>query len=113
MNFILARDKNDLFRFAALQSEAGQELLKKVNLSQTSFDTFFLIDGDNYFTKSTAALMIARKLKSAVKLFYLFIFLPKPIRDFFYDLIAKNRYKFFGKRVVCRIPTEDERGKFL
>jgi predicted DCC family thiol-disulfide oxidoreductase YuxK len=113
VNFILARDKNDLFRFAALQSEAGQELLKKVNLSQTSFDTFFLIDGDNYFTKSTAALMIAGKLKSAVKLFYPFIFLPKPIRDFFYDLIAKNRYKFFGKRVVCRIPTEDERGKFL
>ena len=113
VNFILARDKNDLFRFAALQSEAGQELLKKVNLSQTSFDTFFLIDGDNYFTKSTAALMIAGKLKSAVKLFYPFIFLPKPIRDFFYDLIAKNRYQFFGKRVVCRIPTEDERGKFL
>lgn len=123
VNFIIERDKNDLFRFAALQSEAGQELLKKFKLSRTdpssfyyagtSFDTFILIDGEIHYTKSTAALMIAGKLKSVVKLVYPFIFLPKPIRDFFYDLIAKNRYKFFGKREVCRIPTEKERGKFL
>ena len=113
VNFILARDKNDFFRFAALQSEAGQELLKKFNLSRTSFDTFILIDDENYFTKSTAALMIAEKLKSVVKLFYPFIFLPKPFRDYFYNLIAKNRYKFFGKREICRIPTEEERGKFF
>lgn len=113
MNFILARDKNDLFRFADLQSDAGQELLKKFKLSRTSFDTFILIDGENYYAKLTAALMIAGKLKSVVKLFYPFIFLPKPYRDFFYDLIAKNRYKFFGKRDICRIPTEKERGKFF
>jgi len=113
VNFILARDKNDFFRFAALQSEAGQERLKKFNLSRTSFDTFILIDDENYFTKSTAALMIAEKLKSVVKLFYPFIFLPKPFRDYFYNLIAKNRYKFFGKREICRIPTEEERGKFF
>ncbi len=113
VNFILARDKNDLFRFAALQSDAGQELLKKNKLSRTSSDTFILIDGENHSTKSTAALMIAGKLKSVVKLFYPFIFLPKPFRDFFYDLIAKNRYKFFGKREICRIPTEKERGKFF
>ena len=123
VNFILARDKNDLFSFAALQSDAGQELLKKFELSRiipssfhyagTRFDTFILIDGENHFTKSTAALMIAGKLKGVVKLFYPFIFLPKPFRDFFYDLIAKNRYKFFGKREVCRIPTEKEQGKFL
>jgi predicted DCC family thiol-disulfide oxidoreductase YuxK len=113
VNFILARDKNDLFRFAALQSESGQVLLKKMDLSRTSFDTFILIDGEKYFSKSTAALMIAGKIKSVVKLFYPFIFLPKPFRDFFYDLIAKNRYKLFGKKKQCRIPTEKERGKFL
>lgn len=113
VNFILARDKNDLFRFAALQYDAGKELLKKFKLSRTSFDTFILIDGENYFTKSTAALMIAGKLKSVVKLFYPFIFLPKPFRDFFYDLIAKNRYKFFGKREVCRVPSDDEKKKFI
>jgi len=113
VNFILKKDKNDFFRFAALQSEAGQMLLKKFSLSKTDFDTFILIDGESYFTKSTAALMIARKLKSITKLIYPFIFLPTTIRDFFYDLIAKNRYKFFGMRDVCRIPTEEERGKFL
>ncbi len=123
VNFILARDKNDLFRFAALQSETGLELLKKFELSRTdpsslhyagtSFDTFILIDGKTYFTKSTAALMIAGKLKSVVKLFYPFIFLPKPFRDFFYDLIAKNRYKFFGKREICRVPSDDEKKKFI
>ena len=113
VNFILVRDKNDCFRFAALQSDAGQKLLKNFKLSQTSFDTFILIDEENYFTKSTAALMIAGKLKSVVKFFYPFIFLPKPFRDFFYNIIAKNRYKFFGKREICRIPTEEERGKFF
>lgn len=113
VNFILARDKNDYFRFAVLQSDAGQELLNKFDLSRTSFDTFILIDGKNYFTKSTAALMIAGKLRSFVKLFYPFIFLPKYFRDYFYDLIAKNRYKLFGKREVCRISTEAEREKIF
>lgn len=113
VNFILKRDKSDFFRFAALQSEAGQLLLVKHSLETSDFDTFILVDDENYFTKSTAALQIAGKLKSVVKLFYLFIFLPKPIRDFFYDLIAKNRYKFFGKKKQCRIPTEKEKGKFL
>ncbi|NNG26249.1 MAG: DUF393 domain-containing protein [Ignavibacteriaceae bacterium] len=113
VNFILERDKNDFFRFAAMQSEAGQKLLKKFNLGQTNFDTFILIDGENYHTKSTAALVIARKLRSVVKLLYPFIFLPKFIRDFFYDLIAKNRYKFFGRKEVCKIPNEKERVQFL
>lgn len=113
VNFILVRDNNDCFRFAALQSDAGQELLKKFNLTRTSFDTFILIDGENHFTKSTAALMIAGKLKSVVKLLYPFIFLPKPFVDYFYDIIANNRYKFFGKRKVCRVPGDDEKKKFI
>ena len=113
VNFIIKRDKKNVFKFAALQSEAGLALLKKFKLSTTDFDTFILIDGENYFTKSTAALKIAKKLKGSVKLFYPFIVLPKFLRDFFYGLIAKNRYKFFGKRDVCRIPTEKERDKFL
>jgi predicted DCC family thiol-disulfide oxidoreductase YuxK len=113
VNFVLARDKSDHFRFAALQSNAGQELLAKFDLSRSDFDTFILIDGENHFTKSTAALMIAGKLKSVVKIFYPIIYLPKRFRDFFYDLIAKNRYKFFGKKEVCRIPTNEEKGKFL
>ena len=113
VNFIIDRDKDDIFKFAALQSEAGQKLLNKFNLKTEDFDTFILIDGEIYFTKSTAALRIARKLNYPVKVLYYFIFIPKFLRDLIYSLIAINRYKFFGKRDVCRVPTENEKKNFL
>jgi predicted DCC family thiol-disulfide oxidoreductase YuxK len=113
VNFIIDRDKDDIFRFAALQSEAGQKLLNKFNLKTDDFDTFILIKGETYFTKSTAALKIARKLNYPVKVLYYFIFIPKFLRDLLYSLIAINRYKFFGKRDICRIPSENEKEKFL
>jgi len=113
VNFTIDRDKNDIYKFAAMQSESGQKLLQEFELKTSDFDSFVLIINDKHFTKSTAALKIIKDLKSIVKIFYPFIFLPKPVRDFFYDLIAKNRYKFFGKRDICRIPTEKEKEKFL
>ena len=113
VNFIIDRDKDDIFKFAALQSEAGQKLLNKFNLKTEDFDTFILIDSEIYFTKSTAALKIARKLNYPVKVLYYFIFIPKFLRDLIYSLIAINRYKLFGKRDVCRVPTENEKEKFL
>lgn len=113
VNFIINRDKNDTYQFAAMQSDCGQKLLKEFKLNAYDFDSFVLIVNDKHFKKSTAALMISKNLKSIVKLLYPLILLPEPIRDFFYDLIAKNRYKFFGKRNVCRIPTENEKKKFL
>ena len=113
VNFILDRDKRDIFRFAALQSDAGQELLQKLRLKTTDFDTFILIDGETYFSKSTAAIRIAKNLSGPIKIFYLLIYLPKFLRDLFYEMIAKNRYKFFGKRVTCRIPGDEEKMRFL
>ena len=113
VNFIMNRDKNDIYKFAAMQSESGQKLLQEFKLNVSDFDTFVLIVNDKHFTKSTAALKISKNLRSVVKLLYPLIILPGPIRDFFYDLIAKNRYKFFGKRDICRIPSENERDKFL
>ena len=113
VNFIIDRDKDDIFKFAALQSEAGQKLLNKFNLKTEDFDTFILIEAEIYFTKSTAALKIARNLNYPVKVLYYFIFTPKFLRDLIYSLIAKNRYIFFGKRDVCRIPTDEERNKFV
>ncbi|MCH6575340.1 MAG: thiol-disulfide oxidoreductase DCC family protein [Bacteroidetes bacterium] len=113
VNFTMNRDKNDIYKFAAMQSESGQKLLQEYKLNVSDFDTFVLIVNDKHFTKSTAALNISKNLKSFVKLLYPLIILPRPIRDFFYDLIAKNRYKFFGRRDICRIPTEEERDKFL
>ena len=113
VNFIMSRDKNDTYQFAAMQSDFGKKLLQKFRLIASDFDSFVLIVNDKHFTKSTAALMISKNLKSIVKLLYPLIIVPEPIRDFFYNLIAKNRYKFFGKRDVCRIPTEEESDKFL
>lgn len=113
VNFIMNRDKNEIYKFAAMQSESGQKLLQEFKLNAYDFDSFVLIVNDKHFTKSTAALKISKNLKSIVKLLYPLIILPGPIRDFFYDLIAKNRYKFFGKTDICRIPTENEKEKFL
>lgn len=113
VNFIIDRDKNDKFRFASLQSEASQDLLQQFNLSTTDFDTFILIEGKKYYTKSTAALRIAKHLNFPINILYYFIFVPKFIRDYIYSLVANNRYKFFGKRDTCRIPAEKERQKFL
>lgn len=113
VNFIIDRDAADSFRFAALQSDKGQELLKKFKLNTGDFDTFILIDDEKFYKKSTAALRISKKLNGAWKIFYSLIIIPKPIRDFVYSLIANNRYKFFGKREVCRVPAEQEKNKFL
>ena len=113
VNFILDRDKNDIYKFAAMQSEPGQELLKQYNLETSKFDSLVLISKNKFYTKSTAALMISKNLKGVIRLVYPLIILPEPIRNFFYDLIAKHRYKFFGKRDVCRIPTIEEEAKFL
>jgi predicted DCC family thiol-disulfide oxidoreductase YuxK len=113
VNFIIDRDKKNIFRFAALQSERGQELLDRFQMDSKSLDTFVLIEDKKVYTKSTAALKISRKLIGIWRSFYFLILIPKPIRDFIYTLIAKNRYKFFGKRSTCRIPTEEEKEKFL
>ena len=113
VNYLIARDKNDKFRFAALQSEAGQALLAKFNLQKLEFDTVILIQGEEYFVKSTAALIIAKNISGLYKILYPLIVLPAKLRDLVYNMIAKNRYSIFGKRDVCRVPTEKERKKFL
>lgn len=113
VNFIIDRDKKDLFRFAALQSEKGQELLERFRMDSNSLDTFVLIEDKKVYTKSTAALRISRNLMGIWKFLYFLILVPKPFRDFIYTLIAKNRYKFFGKRDTCRIPNEEDKKKFL
>ena len=113
VNFIIDRDKKNIFRFAALQSEKGQEILEYFKLPTDDFDSFVFIENDKVFKKSSAALKIANKLGGLWKLFYPLIIIPKFIRDFFYSLIANNRYKLFGRKDVCRIPTPELKQKFL
>ena len=113
VNFVIKRDKEDLFRFAALQSEKAKELISKFNFDASKQDTFILIAGDKLYTKSTAVLMICKQLIGLIKILYPFIILPKFFRDFIYDLVAENRYKLFGRKESCRVPTEEEKQKFL
>ena len=113
VNFIIDRDKKNIFKFSALQSEKGQEILEYFKLPKDDFDSFVFIENDKVFKKSSAALKIANKLGGFWKLFYPLIIIPKFIRDFFYSLIANNRYKLFGRKDVCRIPTPELKQKFL
>ncbi len=113
VDFILNRDKNDIFRFTPLQSEKGQGLLKKFSLDTDDFKTFVLIDGHDHYIKSTAALKILKHLNSILIILYPLIFLPKFLRDPVYTIVANYRYKIFGKRDVCRVPIDEEKEKFL
>ncbi len=113
VNFIIKRDPKHLFRFAALQSDAGIKLLTQLGLSTTSIDTIVLVIGDQYYTRSSAALRIARRLSGLWPLLFGFIIVPAFIRDALYNLIARHRYNWFGKQDTCMVPTPEVRSRFL
>jgi len=113
VNFVIKRDKKFLLKFAALQSEAGQQLLKQFNLPSNVFNSFIFIEDGNVYTQSTAALKVCKYLTALWPLLYGFIIVPKFIRNGIYKWIAKNRYKWFGKREQCMMPTPQLRDRFL
>jgi predicted DCC family thiol-disulfide oxidoreductase YuxK len=113
VNFVIERDKKSIIKFAPLQSEAGQQLLQQYNLSTTEFNSFVFIEAGNFYTASTAALKVTRYLSALWPLLYGFIIVPKFIRDGVYNWISKNRYKWFGKKEQCMIPTLEIRSRFL
>ena len=113
VNFVIKKDKNDVFRFAALQSVIGQQYIERFNINPSKTDSIILIDGDKHYIKSTAALTIAQSLKGAYPLLYAFMIVPNFIRNWVYDYIAKNRYQWYGKKESCMIPTPELKSKFL
>ncbi|SES24333.1 thiol-disulfide oxidoreductase DCC family protein [Salipaludibacillus aurantiacus] len=113
VQFIIKRDPQQKFAFASLQSDTGKALLKKYQVDRRTDSIVLIEKSGKIFEKSSAALRIARRLKGGWKLTALFLIVPPFIRNFFYDLIAKNRYKWFGKKSSCRMPTPDERKRFL
>ena len=113
VNFIIDHDRKKIFKFASLQSDAAQNILRCNNPNLLEMDTFVLMLSDNLFTKSFAALQITKKLDGFWKLIYVFSIIPEPLRDLVYDFIARNRYKWFGSRSSCRIPKEEEKERFL
>lgn len=112
VQFILKRDKYQRFLFASLQSSVGQQKLKDYQLSEKS-DTILLLSAHRVFDKSNAALEIAKHLSGLWPLLYALKVVPRFIRDAVYSWIAKNRYRFFGKRDVCMLPTPELKSRFL
>jgi predicted DCC family thiol-disulfide oxidoreductase YuxK len=96
-----------------LQSEIGIKISEKYNLDSGNLKSVILVDKGKIYTKTTAALRIAKQLSGAWPALYVFIIVPAPIRDVIYNIIAKNRYKWWGEKESCMIPTPDVRKKFL
>jgi predicted DCC family thiol-disulfide oxidoreductase YuxK len=113
VQFILKRDPKGYFQFASQQSEAGQKLMKRYGLDREKNDSIFLIEGGEAYSHSTAAIRIAKHLKGSWKLLYNLIYIPRFLRDFGYDLIAKYRYRIFGKRESCMVPKPEWKERFL
>jgi predicted DCC family thiol-disulfide oxidoreductase YuxK len=113
VNFVIKHDKNEQFLFASFQSDAAKEIMLHFNLKNLNLDSIMLVEGDKIYEKSTAILRITRHLNSGFKLLYFFIVIPKLVRDWLYSYIAKNRYKFFGKRESCMIPSLELKNRFI
>ena len=112
VQFILKRDKDKKFLFASLQSSFGQKILTQFNLPTDNFNSFILYQDGKIFSKSTGALKMFSQLQGWkwVRIFWI---VPKLIRDTVYSLIANNRYKWFGKKEECMVPTPELKERFL
>lgn len=113
VQWVLKRDRKGQFRFAALQSETGQRLLGRFGLNRESFDTVALVDGDRLFTRSDAALEIARRLGRPWSWLALLRCIPKRLRDAAYDFVARHRYRWFGRRETCMLPRLEWKDRFV
>lgn len=112
VSFIIKRDKKALFRFAAIQSGAGQTLLRRQGIDDRN-RTLYYFRNDVCFEQSTAVLHILKDLGGGWKCFYVLMIVPACIRDAAYRLVAKNRYRIFGKKQSCLLPSPDIKDRFL
>ena len=113
VQFVIKRDKNNVFHFCQLQSETGKQLMDKFGLSDSGLTSMVLIQNQRAYIKSSAALRIAAKLGGLWPLLSIFLIIPAVIRDVVYDFIGNHRYQWFGKKDVCWIPDDAIRQRFL
>ena len=114
VQFVIKYDKKDVFRFVALQSELGKEIIKHIGLDIKNIDSVILYEpGIAYNYKSAAALEIARNLGGFFHFGTVFKLIPNGLRNLIYDYIARNRYLWYGKKDSCLLPTEEIKSKFL
>ncbi|WP_429748004.1 thiol-disulfide oxidoreductase DCC family protein [Bacillus salipaludis] len=112
VQFIIKRDASEKFKFASLQGETGKRMITKYGLAP-DLNSFVLIENDKVYIKSTAALRVCQELKGAWKLFAILMMIPTNSRDYMYDIIAKNRYKWFGMNNSCMLPSPELKKRFL
>lgn len=113
VQFIIKHDMKGQFLFGSLQGNYGQETLRKLNMPTNEFNSFMLLEDGKLYTKSAGALRMLKHLGGAWSLLYAFIIVPKFIRDGVYNWVAKNRYKWFGKKEACWVPTPELKARFL
>lgn len=113
VQFVIRKDNSNHFLFASLQSQEGKKILAARNWPTDAMSTFLLVENGKIYDRSTAALKVASKLKGFWKLLYGFMIVPKFIRDAGYSVISKNRYRWFGKKDECMIPTPELKARFL
>lgn len=113
VKFAIKRDKKGVLHFASLQSEMAKELMRKHGLDENQLKTFVFIENGKAYTRSTAGLKLFRSFGGLWALLYVFIIVPKPIRNAVYDFVSRNRYRWFGKEESCMIPSPEIRARFL
>lgn len=114
VQLIIKQDSKDIFRFVSIQSELGQKIIKNIGIQNQNLDSIILYEpGIAYYYKSVAVFKISKNLNGFVYLFSFFSFIPAILSNLFYDFIAKNRYKWFGKQDFCMMPTVELNNKFL
>ncbi len=113
VDFIIRNDPRHRFRFAAEQSEAGRAILQRYGLEADSLDTLVLVENGGVHMRSDAILRIARRLKWPWPLAFGLVVVPRPLRDPVYGLVARTRYRTFGRRQACRMPRPEEAAFFI
>ncbi len=113
VQFVIKHDTQKKFTFASLQSDAAKEILLQFGEKNYQLDSIILIDSNEMYSKSSAVLRVLKLLGGFYSLLYLFIIIPKPFRDWLYNYVARNRYKWYGKRESCMIPSEKLKNRFL
>lgn len=113
IQFVIRHDKKDVYRFVSLQSELGQKIIRHLGISATMDSTILYEPNKAYYYKSDVAFRILKDISGIHKILLLFSVLPKSMLDSIYDYVAKNRYRWFGKKESCMIPTPELKDKFL
>lgn len=113
VQFIIRQDRRGLFKFTPIQSEVGKSLLNHFNIQSEDTDSVVYIRDDKCFIRSSAVLNVFKDLKGFWMILFMLIVIPRFLRDLIYNAIAKSRYRLFGKRENCMMPSEDIKHRFL